>query len=311
MAARAIIALIALLVLGGCGTTIPAISEAWDADIPPHPKLLNEYPISATAQIEFEIKKRIFCELRYAVQDAQRIPFQIGATDTPYLPNDWGALVSLSLTVDESTTLSPGVTINSLLPNATKIFHPGNSVTAAQSFSLGLGLNLSSKASNIDKFDSFYKIGRLAQKVSDLSICNPAHPENDPFVNAGFVPARSSPLITSQLGIRDWLIGALFSTRGIWSDSIKGSSISGKGQPDTMTKEFKFIIDTSGSVTPTWRLISVTANTAGQFLNLDRTRTHDLIITIGPPTAETAQTHFVQQTGNAVANSNRVIFGPP
>lgn len=311
MSARAFIALIALLWLSGCGTTIPAISEAWDADIPPHPKLLERYPISATAQIEFEIKKHIFCELRHAVRDAQSIPFQMGAKDTPYLPNDWGVLVSLSLTVDESSALNPGATINALLPNATKRFFPGNSVTVGQSFNLGLNANLSSKATNVDKFDSFYKVGRLGKKISNISICNNDYPRNDPFVNAGFVSAKSSPLIVNQLGIRDWLIGALFSTRGIWSDPIKGSSISGKGIPDTMTKQFKFIIDTSAGVTPSLRLIGLTSNTAGQLLNLDRIRTHDLIITVGPPTVQTTQTHFVQQTGNAVANSNRAILGPP
>ena len=76
-----------------------------------------------------------------------------------------------------------------------------------------------------------------------------------------------------------------------------------------MTKEIKFIVDTSGSVTPTWRLIRVSGNTSGQFLNLDRTRTHDLIVTIGPPTDQTAQVHFIQQTGNAVGNSNRATLG--
>jgi hypothetical protein len=182
MGMRSIAALFAVATLCGCGTTAPKISEFWDRDIPPDPELLREHPISASAQIEFEIKKRIFCELRYAVQEARRIPLQVGSTTAKFLPDDWGALVSLSLTVDETIGLNPGITLNHVLPNATRVFGPGNSVTVGQSFNLGLGAGLSSKATTIEKFDSFYKVKRLAEPVSEQSICNSDRPANDPFV---------------------------------------------------------------------------------------------------------------------------------
>jgi len=60
MGMRSIAALFAVATLCGCGTTAPKISEFWDRDIPPDPELLREHPISASAQIEFEIKNGFF-----------------------------------------------------------------------------------------------------------------------------------------------------------------------------------------------------------------------------------------------------------
>lgn len=306
----------ASIALAGCGTTPPSISERTDRDIPPNSKLLPDNNLSASAQIEFEIKKQVFCELRHAVRDAVKVFYGEGVrartVNRGFLPSDWGALVSLSLTVDESSSLGPGISFTEVLPNSIRTFYPGNTVTSPQSFGLSVGGNFSSKATTIHKFDSFYKIGRLSADISERSICRYDIPENDPIVSAGYQPATSSPLITSELGIRDWLIGSLFSTRGIPSDSIKDSTISSKGQPDTITLETKFIITTAGYLNPVWRLVPVSGNTNNtSLLSMDRIRTHSLIITIGPPTNETVQVNLVQQNGNAIANASRTAFGIP
>ena len=46
--------------------------------------------------------------------------------------------------------------------------------------------------------------------------------------------------------------------------------------------EVKFIIDSGATATPSWTLTLVKVNQSGTFLSLDRTRTHDLLITFGP-----------------------------
>src|ERR1700680_2259490 len=73
---------------------------------------------------------------------------------------------------------------------------------------------------------------------------------------------------------------------------------------DAVSYEIKFVIVSNGNVTPTWKLVRVSANTATSppFFGLGRTRTHDLIITIGPPTPQTSQSHLASQIGNAVSN---------
>src|ERR1700685_3848305 len=88
--------------LSGCGTVVPDIGERWDGvkDIPEQTTKDGEpwsAPISATAQIEFEIKKQIYCELKAAVQSVE-VYSKFGSVSL--LPHDWGASVSISLQVD-------------------------------------------------------------------------------------------------------------------------------------------------------------------------------------------------------------------
>ena len=359
-------------------------------------------PVAGAGQIEFEIKEQIYCELTSAVQAANKwaVVNNGKKASVPLLPKNWGAAVSLSLEVDESSALNPGVTFNDPMANAISTFGvlKGNPITTTtpQLFSLGVGGTLSSTATRIDKFDPYYTIADLSIPVTKEGVCN--NPENDPFVLGGVTPARSSPLIASDLGLTPWLLGALFTNNaipsvtalaapkktqlederrllgksgftseeitqilasGADSDDVTGleqkgythaeiakflsegayppdlldlkdrgytaaeistivaskakasggkqaGSGGGGAAPDTISIEIKFIIVTNGNVTPTWKLLRVSANTGSSPLfGTGRTRTHDLIITIGPNTQATQFTHLASQIGNAVANDNR------
>jgi hypothetical protein len=476
--------------LSGCGTAVPSIGELWDGakDIPEQTKggELWSAPISATAQIEFEIKKQIYCELKAAVQTVDAYSKLGTAT---LLPHDWGASVSISLQVDESTALNPGVALNVPMASAMSTFGvlQGAGKTAImpattstpQSFSLGFGATVSSTATRIDKFDPYYSIQYLLTPLSlpkpsdPYPVCLFDEPSSDPVAREGHVPAKSSPLIAqdafgvrpllnnralaapnnpdelkpdvphiiSQLGLVDWLVGATWANQVIPSvggpaisyefseylikqradlsrlgfkgkpltdiiaggassndvaslvnnsdknkryspelvtkyilqgvtptvlkqykdegylpeeidemimhcdrkaaaaggatdppaapkkpvpppghapppkpqkcsaDPGAGSSGGGSGGggtvPDTLSIEIKFIIVTSGNVTPTWKLLRVSANTTGNLVSLGRTRTHDVIITIGPNNQQTQNTHLASQIGNAVSNANQ------
>ena len=196
--------------MGGCGLVVPDIKEAWDRDIPADPSI-GRSAFSGTGQIEFEIRKKVYCELKAAVIDVNEIP----AADVDYsgrklsdetesFPSDWIAQVSLSLEVDESSALSPGVTFNEVMANAVKTFGVGktaSTVTAAQSFNLGFGGTLSSTATRTDKFDPTYSIAWLMRPYSPQGICS--SPENDPFYANNIVPAQSSPLIVSHFRNRE------------------------------------------------------------------------------------------------------------
>jgi hypothetical protein len=396
---------------------VPNIKESWDADIPGTPAEDGKkprVPVAGAGQIEFEIKRQIYCELKEAVRNANYY-YQRSGSDQPYkpfLPNDWGAFVSLSLQVDESSSLNPGVAFNVPMANAISTFGVVNktaiTTSTPQSFSLGFGGNLSSTATRIDKFDPYWTIAYLSKPVTDVGVCNrpPDNPDkNDPFVMQHYTPAKSSPLIVSDLGLTPWLLGALFTNNGLhsvigsdapdkkmlaeerkflWSrgyshnqivsiiasgalssdvsglekkgytrdeivnyldkgispvaleqyktqgyepDEInkivavkvkaaegkqQGSGGAGSTTPDIISIEIKFIIVSNGNVTPTWKLLRISANTGNTPLfNLGRTRTHDVIITIGPNNQTTANTHLASQIGNAVSNSNQAIFATP
>ena len=85
-----------------------------------------------------------------------------------------------------------------------------NSVTVPQTFSLGFGGTLSSEALRTDKFNTYYSIKDLMKP--ETAICQSdgkPDPKKDPFSYLKWTPAVSSLLIESDLGIKDWLIGAM------------------------------------------------------------------------------------------------------
>jgi hypothetical protein len=297
---KLVLGLLASMAVSGCGLMIPDIKEIWDGP-------------RGTEQIEFEIKKRIYCELKEAVIEAEKIPFFVEDRATgrriqkPILPDDWGAQISLLLQVDEAAALNPGVALTKPLENAISRFPSGN-VTTAQSFSLGLGGTLSSSSTRIDKFDPYYPISFLRKPQTKDSVCIP---ENDPYLRNGEIPSLSSPLlIQSDLGIKKWLTEAMFVNALL--PSVDSSSSPNKDAPDTVTLEIKFVIVSSGNVTPTWKLVRLTTNNGNlPLFSTGRTRTHDLIITIGPSKGQKASnSHLASQIGQAVGSANRTLLLP-
>ena len=302
-------------VLVGCGIVVPDIKEAWDADKPKDERS-EEFP--AAGQIELQAKTRIFCELEHAVQYVnEHYPVSAGSSPNnlkPFarypIPLDWLAQMSLSFQVDESSSVSPGVILTETLPNAIQTFRPGNTVTTSQSRSIGFGGTLSSTATRIDKFNPLYTVRYLMTPEGKNSICR----QDDPFAGRGW--AKSSPFILeSDLGIRKWLEGAVITDVLIASEpgppSKSGSGGSGGGgslKTDAYSYEVKFIIISSGNVTPTWKLVQVSANTTGTFFSTGRTRTHDLIITIGPNDTRSLNAHLASEIGQAVSGGNSALL---
>ena len=297
--------------LVGCGLSIPNVKEVWDSDYPGD-QASQTPAVSGTAQIEFEIKKRVYCELKDAVDAANHYSTTQSATlsgprtvkYTSLIPPGWTAQVSLSLQVDESVSLNPGLSFTQYMANATKVFGVANTVTVPQSFNLGIGATLSSTATRIDKYNPQYSIAFLSKPKTKDSVCNPG---NDPFERIGWSTPSSSPfLIESNLGIREWLIGAMVVNGQLPSDVTSGG---GTTKADTVSYEIKFAIVTNGNVTPTWKLVRVSANTgSAPFFGVGRTRTHDLIITIGPNTPETNNVHLSSMITSGVATANKVLL---
>ena len=129
---RALALTISLFCFGlvGCGLAVPDIKELWDADMPPN---AQGQRIPGTAQIEYEVKQRIFCELGKAVQYVNyNFPVSSGSSPNnlkPYaqhpIPLDFLAQISLTFQVDETSSLNPGVVLTQTLPNAVTTFGAG------------------------------------------------------------------------------------------------------------------------------------------------------------------------------------------
>jgi hypothetical protein len=198
--------------------------------------------------------------------------------------------MTINLTIDETGALNPGATLIQTLPTEVLNFPNKVPVSAPQSFNLGFGGTLSSQATRIDKYSFYYSVGALKIPLgaADTS-CDVSR-------------VGSSPLISDELGISQWLIDAL-TLENFYPSSTPpppppqpnkrlarppaagggNSDAGGSTKQDVLSYEIKFIIITSGNVTPTWKLVRVSANTGNaSFASLNRTRTHDLLITFGP-----------------------------
>jgi hypothetical protein len=287
--------------LGGCGLGVPQIGEIWDGP-------------DGTKQLEYEIRRKIFCDLKDAAKEASGFVAITKDDKTgkvistrSMLPDNWGAQVTLQLQVDESSALNPGVAFNTPMHAGITHFvgegvagstdvvsgHAFPFLSTPQSYSLGLGGTLSSAATRIDKFNAFWSVAKLREPKLKGGMCDGAA---NIFIkeNSNERPSSSSLLIQSDLGLKEWLAGALMTEESIYSDVMpKGGSSdkggkSGAGSTGTFNSEeisidIKFIIVSNGNVTPTWHLVRVSANTGNSPLfNTGRTRTHDLLITFAP-----------------------------
>jgi hypothetical protein len=311
---RAVSAIAIAFAQTGCGISIPQIPEVFD--------LIAD--TDATQHMEMQIKKAIFCELRDAVilarSSVQYKTFYHGkvvstAADQP-VPDSWGVQLTLTFTVDEASKLNSGVSL-------IKPFKPPAATT--ESFTIGAGGALSSDATRIDKYDTFYTVADLANVLSKNQICEvPQEQDTGP-------PSHSSPFVVlSDLGIKKWLPAAaevsayLRSSRQAKNGEGTALGSSGSFASDSFSYDVKFVIVTDGNVTPSWKLVRMTTPTSPVAFDTSRTRTHELLITIGPgsttpvtdskgkvvaqqtgPSQSASNSHLAQEIGNAVATALR------
>ena len=284
-----------VLCVAACGVSPPNMAEIWQGP-------------DGTKRMEFEIKRRVYCDLKAAVQAADaeytlsvQDPKTGRWTKQPFLPDDWDAQISLLLQVDESSAFNPGIGI--AYPFSDSVTHFSNgAVTTGRSFTLGLRATVSSQATRIDKYDPSYSIGFLRQPDTIKSTCLD---KNDPFLPSEGKISSGSFLLESDLGLTKWLSDAIFVNILLPSDN---SSSTTKSTPDSISIELKFIVTTNGSINPVWKLLPITFNNgAASLVGLGRVRTHDLLITIGPVTQATANTHLASQIGQAVSSEANII----
>jgi hypothetical protein len=185
----------------------------------------------------------ITCELRDAVNDL-RAAYPQGT-----FIDGFGIQTTLTLTYDEKGALAPGV---SWAPPS-----PANSI-----FTLGAGLTLSSDATRTNKIDGYYLVSDLQNAG-----CSDAARPNGLF------------LLQSDLKLSEWLFTAVSASM---TNTVNFKTTALAVKDSILQHEVKFVIDTSATATPSWKLTRVTVNPNGNFLTLNRTRTNDLTITMGP-----------------------------
>ncbi|TPI60966.1 hypothetical protein FJ420_31115 [Mesorhizobium sp. B3-1-3] len=234
--------------------------------------------------MELNIKDRVYCDVKQAVIDSEKVKVNRNGNDIDALPNDWGVQVSINLTVDETGAANPGLSFPRTL-------------SKGGTFTLGLGGTLSSQATRIDKFSFYYNVGDLKVPFDKSGTsCDPK--------------SGSSLLLTSNLGVSEWLTNALA------VENYYPSTPSTTKQ-DVLSYEVKFVVISTGNVNPSWKLVRFSSNTGGSPLgSMGRTRTHDLLLTFGPgapaekkkkkasqPGTLAAYSHLASEIGLAIGNN--------
>jgi hypothetical protein len=290
-----VIALASLI--GGCGTHTPDV-------------VLNNQP-HATAFKVNKILNHVKCELRSAVlraiaYDKANATEQLAQKGLPNTPKQldkerrikwlesWSAKLTIKLVVDEKGTLNPGVSFTKLYPSALTVFSNKTTLSTPQSASLGLGGLLSSQATRTETVDYFF-VFKSDFIDKEKQFAN----RPDQCIESGGI------LVDSDLKIQDWLDAATFP---FYLPNNVGAN---SAPPDVLSHETAFVLTTSGNITPSWKLVNVSANQAASLVSAGRTDTGDLIVTIGPgaapksktPSQVVQQAHFVSQINSAFSAS--------
>jgi hypothetical protein len=278
------------IMLTGCGTYVPGIQEITGDS-------------AAGQEIVQAIVQNVTCEVQNAVnavigQDIE--DYRSGfsrSRKTTWLDN-WGIQLSLTLNIVERSGIDPVVG-----------WAPASPATAI--FTLGTGASLSSEATRENKLKSYYTV----QELLDRGPCAEASRPGGPY------------MMQSDLKLREWL---RFNTQLDGSGQVRHPRDQKHGpfKQEVLQHAVKFVIGSSASVTPSLQLIRVGINQDGTFLSAGRTRTHDLILTLGPvdpdivvpkrapglvardkrrsaPSAAAASSHFAAEVGLAVSNALR------
>jgi hypothetical protein len=174
--------------------------------------------------------------------------------------DSWGVQITLSLTLEEIGALGP--TANWLPPS------PATSI-----FNLSAAGTLSSDATRIEKLNSYYS-------VQDLLKFRDCDPRNRP---------GGLSLMQSDLKLKEWLFDVM-STAGTGTVHYSGDTTKGPFGQNVISHEVKFLVVSSGNITPGWKLTRVSVNQTGSLLSFTRNRTHDLTITFGPTSATVVET---------------------
>jgi hypothetical protein len=157
----------------------------------------------------------------------------------------WGVQIALNLAIGEKSSLNPGVTFNTPITPANVVF-PGikSPISMSQSYNFGIGATLSSEATRIDKVGAYYTVQEF---LTDKLNCDPAN------------PLQGSLLLESDLKTREWL-----ATLALIHDTGEAG---GPFKSNVISHEVKFEIISTGNITPSWKLVRISANEGVPFFS--------------------------------------------
>jgi hypothetical protein len=315
--------------LAGCGLYVPEKNIL-------APDTLDKDNLSSGGKYEDMIVIHILCETAVGLKKAYELveaeegtPAKL--TQLAWL-KDWGTAISLSITAEDQSGLSPGLTLTTPFNNRLFSFPTGGNVTSPQSFNFIIGGSASASATRAELIQYTYTNNGLL-KVADglLKISNKLS-SNPPDYDDACKTSQTGVLIDSDLKIWEFIYDKAVIASNLNASAFvpiqekDGTKLTdgGKKVPifktvgytrhpswplyNTFTENITFTAILGGTVTPTWKLARVSANTSGSFLSATRTNTNQLTITMGPiqtQASATAPAKLVQ--GAQTQHDNTVL----
>ncbi len=244
------IAVLCSVSLGGCGVYTPLM----ELDQQPH--VTGFLANRIVGHVKCELGRAILDEIKF---DEDNTKQNGGKRHFAWL-DDWAGTLTITMQVDEKSSLSPGLTWNDPLPKA-------------QTFSLGLGGAGSADATRKQQVDYIFNIRN--DFINDKTF----RKFNNPETRTRNCEDGDAILIESDLRIKDWLDSALFPLDIPHNVDAK--------PPDVLTDDLTFVVSFSGNITPTWKLVRSSINPSSPLFSATRTRTNEALIALGPPKTST------------------------
>ena len=287
--------------VASCGLYVPA--KTFQDETP-----ASQSPYhSAEGDYENKIVSHLVCEVAnglYAAEDKFRLPWLAS--------NKWGTAITLTITAEDQSGVSPGLSFFKPFENHIFSFPAGGPVTGARSFTMGIGASVSANATRTETI-------QFTLVNSDLVNLARHHPSTCEAFEGGL-------MIDGDLKIREFIYD-----KAVIASLGNGNLFSGKNVSNdweypflnTFTENINFIATLSGNVNPSWKLAQFSNNTSGASLfSATRTYTNTAIITIGTigtPPSETAAASLgasgtnqhqaqVQGSANATAIGGAIGF---
>jgi hypothetical protein len=192
----------------------------------------------------------------------------------PYLGTTWGTQVTLKLTWDEVSGLTPSVSFI-------------NPMAMMQSFSVSPGASATAHATRLETITFLF--------------------ENRGLLDVAKRKGRQDCRLreTGTMTERDLRIEEFIYDKATLAGSHVATTVDpGRPQFSTFQEDLTFVGTLSGNVTPVWKLTRISANTSGSLANASRSTTGDILITLGA-LATDEQGNLLPQLGNASASQHQ------
>jgi hypothetical protein len=261
---KALGCLLVPLMLCACGTSVPLKDPLRTND-------LDAQNFSREGRVEANLVGNIRCEVQNAIYEADKLG------SMPYLGTTWGTQVTLKLTWDEMSGLTPNVSFI-------------DPMAMMQSFMVNLGASATAHATRLETITFLFENrGLLAvAKTKGRQDCR---------------QRETGIMIESDLRIEEFI----YDKATLAASHVATTVDPGSPQFSTFQEDLTFVGTLSGNVTPVWKLTRISANTSGNLASATRTTTGDVLITLGA-LATDQQGNLLPQLGDAGASQHQAAL---